>query len=320
MRPRTISTTFPKEVAARCIRDDRFDDLDIHSRCFWLGILYEGCVRLEVAGQLVDAISPCFLCFDERHTPRVVSRRHVRCDSVYFDPTFINVNMTYDRIHETHYEEIAARHDFFLMKPFTDPNGCVVPLFEESIGNAKRLFGGMEQEFLCQRDWYWSCRSRSYFMELLFLLERNYGCMDTEIVEGETMHVQNSYLKRALIYIENHYTEHLSLSDITHGAGLNHTTLTVLFKAETGMTPMEYLWHHRIAVARRQLEFTGLPIKDIAARCGFQTVQHFCRKFEEQVGMTPGGFRQQRYRQRVTELGQTQGCRAGRMSCSEFDA
>ena len=47
------------------------------------------------------------------------------------------------------------------------------------------------------------------------------------------------------------------------------------------MTPIEYVWHHRLVVAKKFLEFTDLPIKDIALRCGFKTTQHFSRKFEE---------------------------------------
>jgi AraC family transcriptional regulator of arabinose operon len=57
------------------------------------------------------------------------------------------------------------------------------------------------------------------------------------------------------------------------------------------MTPIEYLWHHRLVVAKKFLEFTNLPIKDVAARCGFKTTQHFSRKFEETVGVNPTAFR-----------------------------
>ncbi len=320
MRPRTISTTFPKEVAAVCRRDDRLDDLDITGHGYWLGILYEGNARFEVEGQTVNAVAPCFICFDERCSPRLICKRQIQCDSVYFDPTYINVNMTFDRIREAHYEEVAARHDFFLMKPFVDREAYVFPLYEESLARVRQTFAGMEREFLHQEDWYWSCRSRSYFMELILLVERTYSYATLVPEDDTAMRVRSSHLQRALVYMESHYAEDINLSSITHGAGINHTTLTQLFKAETGMTPMEYLWHYRIATARRQLEFTALPIKHIAARCGFKTVQHFCRKFEQEAGMTPGKFRTQRYRERVTELGSTQGCRAGMTECAAFDA
>ena len=34
-------------------------------------------------------------------------------------------------------------------------------------------------------------------------------------------------------------------------------------------------------------------VKEIAKRCGFKTIQHFSRKFEEQLGVSPAVFRTQ---------------------------
>ena len=72
---------------------------------------------------------------------------------------------------------------------------------------------------------------------------------------------------------------------------LSHSSLTQLFKKELGMTPIKYVWHYRILVAERMLESTNLPIQDVATKCGFQTAQHFSRKFEESHGCTPTAFR-----------------------------
>ena len=64
-------------------------------------------------------------------------------------------------------------------------------------------------------------------------------------------------------------------------------------KDELGITPVAYLWHSRLVIAKKLLEFTNLPVKEIAKRCGFKTVQHFSRKFEEQLGLSPAVFRMQ---------------------------
>ncbi len=44
----------------------------------------------------------------------------LKCDAVYFYPQFVNINMTFERIHNGDYEQIALCHDMFLMKPFTE--------------------------------------------------------------------------------------------------------------------------------------------------------------------------------------------------------
>ena len=82
-----------------------------------------------------------------------------------------------------------------------------------------------------------------------------------------------------------------ALSDIARAASINHSTLTQLFKRELNKTPIEYLFHYRIIVAKKFLEFTELPIGEIALRCGFKTTQHFSRKFEEKMGCNPTAFR-----------------------------
>ena len=142
-----------------------------------------------------------------------------------------------------------------------------------------------------QTDWYWSCRSRSYFMEIILLLERTYGLIEYNDTAVSETKISNPHLRKAVVFIETNYYDDLSLESIVRSASLNHSTLTRLFKAELNMTPIEYLWHHRLTVAKKFLEFTNLPIKEIASRCGFKTVQHFSRKFEEAVGTTPRGFR-----------------------------
>ncbi len=291
MKPRTVSETYTKAIPVLCKRDDRLEDLDIQNNCFWMAMLYEGSVRLEVGNRIVEAIAPCFICFDERTSPRLIRKRGIRCDSIYFDPTFINLNMTFSLVHNEKYEDVASLHDLFLLRPFTDDRAFVFPLFSEYIDNARRMFAGMRQELIKQADWYWSCRSRSYFIELMFILERAYGYIGQSEMPEPIETIQNDHLQKAVLYIESHYSGNITLAGIAEAAMTNHTTLTHLFKDELNMTPMEYVWHHRINVAKKQLEFTSLPIKDIAARCGFKTVQHFSRKFEMTTGSTPTGFR-----------------------------
>ncbi len=303
MNPITTSSVYPKSVPAICCGRDTWEDLDIAGHCFWLGLMYTGEACFEVNGRRIEAIAPCFLCFDDRCSPRLLRARGVRCDSIYFNPTFVNVNMTSERIHRADYHEIASTYGLFLMKPFTDAEHFVLPLFDECLGSTKQLFARMEQELSRQSDWYWSCRGRSYFMELIFLLEYAYNYSLRMETETAVVTARNVHLQRALLYIGSHFSESITLLDIVQASGINHTTLTHLFNRELGMTPMGYLWHHRIQVAAKQLEFTALPIKDISARCGFQTVQHFSRKFRSAMGKTPSDFRTDKLRARVEGFG-----------------
>ena len=62
-------------------------------------------------------------------------------------------------------------------------------------------------------------------------------------------------------------------------------------KEEIGCTAIEYLIKYRITVAKKQLAFTEVPIKDIASMVGFKTVQHFNRVFKKCTEEIPAVFR-----------------------------
>lgn len=293
MKPQTFGRSFDagKIVPIQCVKDDTLKDLDIKDSCFLLSIIYEGTAKFQVGDSSFEAMGPCFVCFDESDTPKLLKKRGVKCDSIYFKPTFLNINMTFSRIHSGSYEQLALTHDMFLLKPFTDKTRYVFPVFDENIENLKRLFSMLGNELKEQPDWYWSCRSRSYFMEMMLLLERTYGLIGQNDPVGNANKILNPHLKKAVIYIENNYRDVVTLEDVVKAASLSHSSLTQLFKSELEMTPIEYVWYHRLVVAKKFLEFTDLPIKDIASRCGFKTTQHFSRKFEESHGCNPTTFR-----------------------------
>ena len=128
-------------------------------------------------------------------------------------------------------------------------------------------------------------------MEIILMLERAYGLIGQDDSGITINKIKNPHLKNAVIFIESHYPESITLESITKAASMNHSTLTQLFKEELYMTPVEYLWQYRITVAKKHLEFTNLPIKDISIRCGFKTIQHFSRKFEAFTNNSPTAFR-----------------------------
>ena len=293
MNPQTFGGNYNpgKLVPIQCVKGDTLKDLDIKGVCFCFMIIYEGTALFKVGSLSFEAMGPCFVCFDESNSPNLIKKRGVKCDTVYFNPTFLNVNMTFSRLHSGNYQELALIHDFFLLRPFTDTSRYVFPVFDVYLDNIKRLFSLLENELKEQPDWYWSCRSRSYFIEMMLLLERTYGLIGQDDLIPNTNQILDPHLKKAVIYIENNYREEITLESVAKAALLSHSSLTRLFKKELKMTPIEYVWYHRLIVAKKFLAFTELPIKDIALRCGFKTVQHFSRKFEEKFGYPPTMFR-----------------------------
>ena len=270
-----------KVAKIECVRNDRLQNIDIKDKCFLLIILTAGKLEFKVENEQFYTAAPAFICFDETQNPVLISKRKAQYTCIYFHPEFLNVNISFELLRKKDYGDIASTHDLFLLKPFIN-KAYVVPIAEAQLEKIMQSAGYMQEELKNQRDWYWSCRGRSYFMEIIIALERMYGLIGygvTHQKSDNTPIIKNAKLRDAVLYIESRFDESVTLPDIAKAAGMNHTTLTALMKEELGLTAIEYLMKYRITVAEKQLEFTSVPIKDIANMTGFKTVQHFSRVF-----------------------------------------
>lgn len=293
-----------KIAKIECVRNDRLRNIDIKDKCFLLIILTAGKLEFKVENERLYAATPAFICFDETADPVLISKQKAQYTCIYFHPEFLNVNMSFEMLCKKDYGDIASTHDLFLLKPFTD-KAYVVPIAETQLEKIVQAADCLQTELENQRDWYWSCRGRSYFMEIIIALERMYGLIGygvTHQKSDNTPIVKNAKLRDAVLYIESRFDESITLPDIAKAAGMNHTTLTALMKEELGLTAIEYLMKYRITVAEKQLEFTSVPIKDIANMTGFKTVQHFSRVFKSHTGTTPAEFRKSAVQKRKEDL------------------
>ena len=280
------------------------NSISIKGNCFLLVVLTQGSIGFKVGGKEHLASAPAFLCFDERENPVFDIKCNSDYTAIYFHPKFLNVNMCFGLLRSAKYSDIATTHDMFMLKPFID-GIHIVPICDSYVEKINQSASYMAEELEHQRDWYWSCRGRSYFMEIIIALERMYGLIGygKSLEKSDTSFlIDDTRLRDAVLYIESHYSENLSLLKISSSVGVGQTVLNSLMKEKFGCSVIEYLKNHRIIVAKKQLAFTDVPIKDISAMSGFKTVQHFSRVFKERTGSTPADFRKLSVERRKKEL------------------
>lgn len=293
-----------KVALVECIKNDSLESIKIKGKCFLLIILTSGKLEFKIGEEKIVAISPSFLCFDETENPVLISKSKARYTCIFFHPKFLNINMTFELLRSSEYGDIATTHDMFMLKPFID-KAYVIPIAETQVEKIEYSADCLLEELKNQRDWYWSCRGRSYFMEIIIALERMYGLIGYGLTHQKVDNapiINNPKLRDAVLYIEGHYGDNITLSDISAKAGINHTTLTALMKNELGCTAKGYLMQYRIGMAKKQLSFTDVPIKDIADVVGFKTVQHFNRVFKERTGETPAEYRKTAVQKRKSAI------------------
>ncbi|GAA1394945.1 hypothetical protein GCM10009613_43880 [Pseudonocardia kongjuensis] len=83
----------------------------------------------------------------------------------------------------------------------------------------------------------------------------------------------------------------LSLDELAARLHVSVRTLTRRFRAETGLSPLEWLLRQRVERARELLELGDLSIERIADRCGFGTATALRRHFAAQLGVPPAAYR-----------------------------
>jgi len=98
-----------------------------------------------------------------------------------------------------------------------------------------------------------------------------------------------SAVKGAREYIEEHFTESISLGDLGRLANLSPFHLHRVFCREIGMPPHAYQTQVRINRAKQLLRKRH-PLSAVAQGTGFADQSHLTRHFHRLVGVTPGKF------------------------------
>ncbi|MDO5519457.1 MAG: AraC family transcriptional regulator [bacterium] len=98
-------------------------------------------------------------------------------------------------------------------------------------------------------------------------------------------------LSNTISYINEHFTENISLKQLAEEASLSPFYFTRMFAKETGMTPHQYLIAARINCAKFLLKTTALSIKEIAFNSGFSDESNFCTTFKKWELVTPSEYR-----------------------------
>lgn len=98
-------------------------------------------------------------------------------------------------------------------------------------------------------------------------------------------------VRKAKEYIQNHYSEPLTLEGISDMVGLSTAYFSALFKKTEGEGFAKYLINVRIEQAKLLLRETNLPVTEICRRVGYNDLKHFTHTFEKATEVKPSTYR-----------------------------
>lgn len=99
------------------------------------------------------------------------------------------------------------------------------------------------------------------------------------------------YVTKAFLYIENRYSQDISLEDVAQLVGISPFYLSRLLKQELNETFVEILTKVRIGQALILLQDPQKTIRQIGEEVGYGNTTYFYKVFKKQTGMTVGEVR-----------------------------
>jgi AraC family transcriptional regulator len=93
-------------------------------------------------------------------------------------------------------------------------------------------------------------------------------------------------LERAAAVIRCSFHRRPKLAELAAAAGLSPFHFLRVFKRHFGETPFQMVARLQIDLAKRLMR-AGVPLRQVADRCGFAHPSHFSLRFKQATGTTP---------------------------------
>ena len=99
--------------------------------------------------------------------------------------------------------------------------------------------------------------------------------------------VSHAGLGRAIALMEKNLEEPLDAGRMARAAGLSQRQLERLFRLHLNTTPQRYYLDLRLQRARALLQYSEMPVVEVAVACGFGSAAHFSRSYRSWAGRPP---------------------------------
>lgn len=253
------------------------------------GIIKAGKERMLISG-------PTIFFINEEENLEIEKSSRIKLHIIYFHPSIIDGKFDFTYVRNASRGDVTGSEvqDLFWLNPFILRNGEMPVHCRISNIAVRRLNYLMDfiiEEFEKQQTYLWICRGRSYFLELICYVSTLLGSKvsDMELILDQT----SISLDDILLYIHTNYSSRITLKDLVEQFNLNRTTINELFRKATGESVISYLIHLRIEASAMMLRDTGIPVKEIGYRVGFEDMAHFSRTFKKIKGLSPILYRKE---------------------------
>ena len=122
-------------------------------------------------------------------------------------------------------------------------------------------------------------------------ISRNFRTLSDASFNKETISYNSRRIESIMEYVNNNFSQNITLKDAAKIAGMTEVSLSRFFKLRTGKTFIDTLNDVRLGHASRMLIETTQSVNEIAFKCGFNNMSNFNRIFKKKKDSTPKEFR-----------------------------
>lgn len=129
---------------------------------------------------------------------------------------------------------------------------------------------------------------------LLYLWTKLYdlSVRDSALPVKKTAVLDEQRVKQAILYIQEHYMEAITLDDIAASILVSKSECCRCFKRTLNLTPFEYLMKYRILASTKKIHSkTNESISEIAGSVGFNNASYYNKIFKKYMHCTPTEYR-----------------------------
>jgi len=130
----------------------------------------------------------------------------------------------------------------------------------------------------------WQLMMKMIFMQIMCII-----CRTFEQHSSQANEIQE--IATIIRYLNDHYTQKLTLESLSARFGKSVPTFSRLFQATLNKSPIHYLIHLRLEKAAETLRTSTKSITDIACQCGFQDSNYFSKMFSRHFAISPRNYR-----------------------------
>ena len=294
----------------------------INDKTTWKMLLLDrGSFKIEQNNGFRVIKAPAAITLNEKAEIKIVSSDNARLRVIFFKPTFLRDEFTYEAIESRLYEKFlsAAGEDkkagfekyltavndnvefekcFWKNEIYQDALYLLnFIMFEDGIGIweltsqeyefIRRLAISVEYDLEEQPDNFWTLRVRHFLKDILFM-----GIADFYHNFREEEIFKDQLVASVVQYCRENLMTKINLSMILKEFSVNKNQLNVAFDNEVGMTCMEYVEKMRINYSKRLLDEQNWSISEISEKIGYDDTNYYSKVFKKHIGMTPSEYRQ----------------------------